>query len=93
MAIVLGFLRQYFRPGWWAYNLLGPASRDDYFAPIVHLHDDYEQASDMDLAGFEVETDTHAYRYAVRLNGGFLAAPQMGDLIRTDSPSPPTSPS
>ena len=45
---------------------MGPASRGDYFAPIVHAHDDFEQASEMDLAGFEVETDTQSYRYAVR---------------------------
>ncbi|WP_374953698.1 hypothetical protein [Arthrobacter sp. Y81] len=66
MAIPLDFLRRHFHPSWWAYVLLGPASRGDYFAPIVHSHDDFEQASERDLAGFEVETDAHAYRYAVR---------------------------
>jgi hypothetical protein len=68
VAIPLGFLRRHFRPVWWAYVLLGPASRGDYLAPIVHSHDAFEQASEMDLAGFEVETDAqaHAYRYAVR---------------------------
>ena len=66
VAIVLGFLKRHFRPVWWAYVLLGPASRGDYFAPIVHSHDDFEQASEIDFAGFEVETDAHSYRYAVR---------------------------
>ncbi|MET3934406.1 hypothetical protein ABIE00_002452 [Arthrobacter sp. OAP107] len=66
VAIALGFLKRHFRPVWWAYVLLGPASRGDYFAPIVHSHDDFEQASETDLAGFEVETDARAYRYAVR---------------------------
>lgn len=66
MTIELGFLRRHLRPVWWAYVLLGPASRGDYFAPIVHSHDDFEQASERDLAGFEVETDAHSYRYAVR---------------------------
>lgn len=66
MAIALDFLRRHFRPVLWAYVLLGPASRGDYFAPIVHSHDDFEQASEIDLAGFEVETDAHSYRYAVR---------------------------
>ncbi|MDQ0923813.1 hypothetical protein QF038_002321 [Pseudarthrobacter sp. W1I19] len=46
--------------------LLGPASRGDYFAPVVHLNDEFERASEVDLAGFAVETDADAYRYAVR---------------------------
>ena len=66
VAIPLGFLRRHFRPVWWAYVLLGPASRGDYLAPIVHSHDAFEQASEIDLAGFEVESDEHSYRYAVR---------------------------
>jgi len=32
----------------------------------VHRHDDFEQASESDLAGFEVETDSHGHHYAVR---------------------------
>lgn len=66
VARVIGSFRRCFHPSWWAYVLLGPASRGDYFAPIVHLNDEFERASEMDLAGFEVETDTLAYRYAVR---------------------------
>jgi hypothetical protein len=66
VPITHGFFKRSFRPVWWAYVLLGPASRGDYFAPIVHAHDDFEQASEKDLAGFEVETDARAYRYAVR---------------------------
>jgi hypothetical protein len=60
------FLRRHIHPTRWAYVLLGPASRGDYFAPVVHAHDEFEQASEVDLAGFEVETDSRAYRYAVR---------------------------
>jgi hypothetical protein len=59
-------LRRYIHPTRWAYVLLGPASRGDYFAPVVHAHDEFEQASEEDLAGFEVETDSREYRYAVR---------------------------
>jgi len=32
----------------------------------VHKHDDYEHASEADLAGFVVETDAQGHRYAVR---------------------------
>jgi len=46
--------------------LFGPANRGDTAAPVVHQHDDYEHASEDDLAGFEVETDSHGHHYAVR---------------------------
>lgn len=46
--------------------LFGPASRGDTAAPVVHRHDDFEQASEIDLAGFEVETDAQGHHYAVR---------------------------
>jgi hypothetical protein len=59
-------LRRYIHPTRWAYVLLGRASRGDYFAPVGHAHDEFEQASELDLAGFEVETDSREYRYAVR---------------------------
>ena len=59
-------LRQHLHPTSWARFLFGPASRGDYTAPVVHKNDDYEQASEMDLAGFEVETDAQGHHYAVR---------------------------
>lgn len=59
-------LRQHLHPTSWVRFLFGPASRGDYSAPVVHAHDDYEQASEMDLAGFEVETDAQGHHYAVR---------------------------
>jgi hypothetical protein len=44
----------------------GPATRGDSEAPVVHRHDDFEQASEQDLADFEVETDSQGHHYAVR---------------------------
>ena len=46
--------------------LFGPANRGDTAAPVVHKHDDFEHASEDDLAGFEVETDDMGHHYAVR---------------------------
>ena len=46
--------------------LFGPANRGDTAAPVVHRHDDFEHASEDDLSGFEVETDTQGHHYAVR---------------------------
>lgn len=46
--------------------IFGPAARLDADAPVVHKHDDFEQASDEELAHFEVETDSEGHRYAVR---------------------------
>ena len=66
VAIALGVLREHLHPSSWARFLFGPAQRGDYTALVVHRHDDFEQASEMDLAGFEVETDAQGHRYAVR---------------------------
>jgi hypothetical protein len=44
----------------------GPATRGDAEAPVVHRHDDFEHASEEDLASFEVETDSQGHHYAVR---------------------------
>ena len=46
--------------------IFGPATRGDPTAPVVHLHDEYEHASEDDLAQFEVETDSEGHHYAVR---------------------------
>ena len=43
-----------------------PCLAGRYAAPVVHKHDDYEHASETDLAGFEVETDAQGHHYAVR---------------------------
>lgn len=59
-------LRQHLHPSSWPSFLFGPASRGDTAAPVVHKNDDFEHASEMDLAGFEVETDAHGHHYAVR---------------------------
>ncbi|WP_354172636.1 hypothetical protein [Arthrobacter sp. UYEF36] len=59
-------LRQHLHPSLWARFLFGPASRGDTSAPVMHKHDDYESASEMELAGFEVETDAQGHHYAVR---------------------------
>jgi hypothetical protein len=44
----------------------GPATRLDSDMPVVHKHDDFEQASEEDLAHFVVETDSEGHHYAVR---------------------------
>lgn len=44
----------------------GPATRSDTDTPVVHRHDDFELASEEDLAHFEVETDSEGHHYAVR---------------------------
>lgn len=44
----------------------GPASRGDDSAPVMHRHDDFEHASEENLATFEVETDSTGHHYAVR---------------------------
>lgn len=44
----------------------GPATRGDPTVPVVHRHDDFEAASEEDLAHFEVETDSEGHHYAVR---------------------------
>ena len=59
-------LRQHLHPSSWARFLFGPAQRGDYTAPVVHRGDDFEQASEMELAGFEVETDAAGHHSAVR---------------------------
>ncbi|WP_427134251.1 hypothetical protein [Pseudarthrobacter sp. S9] len=46
--------------------LFGPANRGDTAAPVMHRHDDFEHASEEDLATFEVETDSQGHHYAVR---------------------------
>jgi hypothetical protein len=53
-------------PSSWAWFLFGPAQRGDNSVPVTHKHDEFEQASEADLAGFEVETDAYGHHYAVR---------------------------
>lgn len=59
-------LRQHLHPSSWVRFLFGPASRGDTAAPVIHKNDDFEHASEMELSGFEVETDAHGHHYAVR---------------------------
>ena len=44
----------------------GPATQGDIQEPVVHKHDDYEQASEQELTHFEVETDSAGHHYAIR---------------------------
>jgi hypothetical protein len=46
--------------------VFGPATRLDTDAPVVHKHDEFEQASDEDLSHFVVETDSEGHHYGVR---------------------------
>jgi hypothetical protein len=43
----------------------GPAARVDSSLPVVHKHDEFEQASEEELTHFVVETDTSGHHYAV----------------------------
>lgn len=47
-------------------RVFGPADHADTQAPVVHRHDDFEHASEEDLAQFEVETDSEGHHYGVR---------------------------
>ncbi len=44
----------------------GPATRLDTDAPVVHKHDEFEQASEEELSHFVVESDSDGHHYAVR---------------------------
>jgi hypothetical protein len=44
----------------------GPATRLDSSTPVVHKHDEFEQASEEELSHFVVETDSTGHHYAVR---------------------------
>lgn len=46
--------------------VFGPATRLDSSLPVVHRHDEFEQASEEELAHFMVETDSTGHHYAVR---------------------------
>lgn len=46
--------------------VFGPASRLDTEAPVVHKHDEFEQASEEELSHFVVESDSEGHHYAVR---------------------------
>lgn len=46
--------------------ILGPAARLDANTPVVHRHDEFEQASEEQLSHFIVETDSTGHHYAVR---------------------------
>ncbi|MCZ2404534.1 hypothetical protein IV498_15435 [Paenarthrobacter sp. Z7-10] len=47
-------------------QVFGAADRADVDAPVVHRHDDFELASEEDLAQFEVETDSEGHHYGTR---------------------------
>ena len=46
--------------------VFGPATRLDTDAPVVHKHDEFEQASEEELSHFVVETDSEGHHYAIR---------------------------
>lgn len=45
---------------------LGSAERDDLDGPVVHRHDEFESASESELAELNVEVDSDGHHYAVR---------------------------
>ena len=69
--------------------VFGPATRLDSDAPVVHKHDEFEQASDEDLSHFVVETDSDrpSLRGAPRRSGQTglrLKAPRGHPWNRSD---------
>jgi hypothetical protein len=46
--------------------VFGPATRLDSSLPVMHRHDEFEQASEEELTHFVVETDSSGHHYAVR---------------------------
>jgi len=44
----------------------GPATRLDSSLPVMHRHDEFEQASEEELTHFVVESDSEGHHYAVR---------------------------
>ncbi|MET4590969.1 hypothetical protein [Arthrobacter sp. 754] len=46
--------------------VFGPATTLDTDAPVVHRHDEFEQASEEELSHFVVESDSEGHHYAVR---------------------------
>ncbi|MGX1162526.1 hypothetical protein FBY31_3412 [Arthrobacter sp. SLBN-100] len=44
----------------------GPAARLDSSLPVMHRHDEFEQASEEELTHFVVESDSAGHHYAVR---------------------------
>jgi hypothetical protein len=47
-------------------NIFGQADRADIDSPVVHRHDDFEEASAEDLSHFEVEADSEGHHYGTR---------------------------
>lgn len=47
---------------------LGPAERDDADSPVIHRHDEFESASEAELAELNIEVDSDGHHYAVRKN-------------------------
>ncbi|NJC21096.1 hypothetical protein BJ994_000172 [Arthrobacter pigmenti] len=45
---------------------LGPADRNDPDEPVLHRHDEFETASETELAELDIETDSDGHHYAVR---------------------------
>jgi len=66
MAGKADFLRRFMDATYKTRNVWGPADRGDTDAPVVHKHDDYEAASDAELADFEIERDADGHAYAHR---------------------------
>ncbi len=47
-------------------QVFGPADHIGEGTPVIHRHDDFEHASEDDLAQFDVETDSEGHHYGVR---------------------------
>jgi hypothetical protein len=50
-------------------HVFGQADRSDSDIPVSHKHDDFEKASEEDLAQFESETGSNGEHYAIRKDG------------------------
>ncbi|NKX54336.1 hypothetical protein [Arthrobacter mobilis] len=66
MAGKTGFLQRFMQMTEKTRNVWGPADRSDFDSPVVHKHDEYESASEAELAEFEIERDEEGHTYAIR---------------------------
>ncbi|NKX52630.1 hypothetical protein HER39_19050 [Arthrobacter deserti] len=66
MAGKADFLRRFMSMTDKTRNVWGPADRGPVDDPVVHKHDEYENATEAELAEFEIERDEFGHAYAVR---------------------------
>lgn len=61
---------------------LGPADHGDSFGPVQHRHDDFETASERELADIEIEEDDHGHHYALRKHPDHTTARRTESVLK-----------